>query len=272
MRRATLLTGIATILTLACNTAAPPTRALVPAETAPIPARTTTTTIPVREAMPTHPPVQMPPTPAPTTAPTPAPTATPRKPSTVIDAIEAERKIAWLDPEPGIIMLNGPGESTTLIVWAVMTDRSREELNTDKLTFRSQDPRIARVSPGGIVTAESTGGAEILIVYEDMEGSVDVLVMGPPRQITPINPDRILDTGEIANRLMLELHNEYGLEDAEEIARTAGGRIIFEFRSFRGYIVETDDRSREEMEQAIQELLSDSRTARAYPDTLITTN
>ena len=68
---------------------------------------------------------------------------------------------------------------------------------------------------------------------------------------------------------MVELEPGYDFDAAEQIAAQISGQVVFEFRTFPGYLVEFDAHSESELTQALEVLMADRRVASAYPDVVL---
>ena len=71
------------------------------------------------------------------------------------------------------------------------------------------------------------------------------------------------------NRIIVELNPGSTLVDAELLARLLGGEVIFEFRTFPGYLVEFDSRSSADLKIALEKLRADDRVSKAYADMVV---
>ena len=188
--------------------------------------------------------------------------------------VPQEIKLIDIIPSPQIVTLNGPGQSQRLTVQGFYSDGSTGDLVLEpgeEFFFASSDTSVAEVAHNGVVSSLKAGGADVLVAYRNFEAEVPVLVWGDVRQIPPIDPDRLLPIDEdgtaiVLNRVMVELEPGYGLPDAEEVATSIGGKVIFEYRTFPGYIVEIGARSQEELDDALSLLNKNQRVARSYPD------
>ena len=97
------------------------------------------------------------------------------------------------------------------------------------------------------------------------------------RAVPPHNPDLVLEvsdngSGILLNRLMEELEPGYNFQDARRVASDIDGEVVFEFRTFPGYLVEFDSRTTADLERALAILEADRRVAQAYPDLLMAAN
>ena len=188
-----------------------------------------------------------------------------------------EIRLVDIVPSPRVISLNGSGDSQRLSVQGYYSDGSIGELGGDleaELFYTSSDPSVSQVDPGGVVTAIKAGGADITVSYGAFNATVPVLVWGPVRRIPPIDPDRLLQVADdgsaiVLNRVMVKLEPDYGPKDAAQIATSIGGEVVFEFRTFPGYVVEFDARTEEDLEEALAVLMADGRVAVAYPDVVV---
>jgi len=62
------------------------------------------------------------------------------------------------------------------VVEAADTDGSFADLSTSHVTYRSSDPRVATVSPKGLVTAVGDGTASIIVTVNGVSGSTPIVV------------------------------------------------------------------------------------------------
>ena len=193
--------------------------------------------------------------------------------------LEIAQEIQLVDiiPSPRIITLNGAGGSQRLTVQGFYSDGSIGELEADSgaaFSYTSSDSEVVQVSSDGVVSSIKAGGADITVTYGNFDAEVPVLVWGEVRQIPPIDPERLLEIDDdgsaiVLNRVMAELEPGYSAEDAAEVAASIGGEVIFEFRTFPGYVIEFGAQSETELGQALSTLGSDQRVASAYPDMVI---
>ncbi len=194
--------------------------------------------------------------------------------------LEIAQEIQLVDiiPSPRIITLNGAGGSQRLTVQGFYSDGSIGELEADSgaaFSYTSSDSEVVQVSSDGVVSSIKAGGADITVTYGDFDSTVPVLVWGEVRRIPPIDPERLLPidddgTAIVLNRVMARLEPGYSVEDAAEVAASIGGEVVFEFRTFPGYVIDFDARTEEDLEAALAVLQADERVTHAYPDMLIT--
>ena len=116
-----------------------------------------------------------------------------------------------------------------------------------------------------------------MVSYGDLTATVPVLVWGPMRSVPPVDPERLLEIADdgsaiVLNRVMVELEPGYDAMDAEDVAAEIDGQIVFEFRTFPGYLLEFDGRTQQGMEEALAILRGDDRVSAAYADMLIPTS
>ena len=194
-----------------------------------------------------------------------------------VQSVAREIKLVDIIPSPRILTLNAPGQSQRLSVQGFYSDGSVGELegvSGARLSYISSDPSVAQVTSDGLVTGIKAAGADIAVSYGDFEATVPVLIWGEVRRIPPINPERLLEiddhgTAIILNRVMVDLEPGYDRADAEELAASIGGEVIFEFRTFPGYVIDFGAQSETELGQALSALESDQRVASAYPDIVV---
>ena len=191
--------------------------------------------------------------------------------------VPQEIKLIDIIPSPQIVTLNGPGQSQRLTVQGFYSDGSTGDLVLEpgeEFFFASSDTSVAVVAPNGVVSSLNAGGADVLVAYRNFEAEVPVLVWGEVRQIPPIDPERLLQVDDdgvaiVLNRVMVKLEPGYGSDDATQIAASVGGEVIFEYRTFPGYVVETEASTEEELEAGLAVIQGDRRVAHAYPDLLV---
>ena len=194
--------------------------------------------------------------------------------------IPQEINLVGIIPSPRIVTLNGPEQSQPLTVQGFYSDGSTGDLPPEsraEFSYTSSDPEVAQVSPNGFITSLKAGGADITVTYGDFDAEVPVLVWGEVRQIPPIDPNRLLEVDEdgtaiVLNRVMAELELGYGPADADELAVSIGGKVIFEFLTFPGFLIEFDASTPEEMEEALAALNDNWRVSVAYPDLVLATS
>ena len=187
-----------------------------------------------------------------------------------------EVRMIDINPSPRIVTLNGEGQSQQLSVQGFYSDGTTGELakiSDAEFSYTSSDPSVAEVSADGLITSLKAGGADITVTYGGFDAEVPVLVWGEIRQIPPIDPERVLEidddgTAIVLNRVMVELEPGYGPADAEDLAAYAGGRIIFEYETFPGYIVEIPAATEGELQAVLSAFDADNRVTTAYPDML----
>ena len=192
-------------------------------------------------------------------------------------SVEQEVRLVGIVPSPRIVRLDGPGESLRLAVRGYYSDRSEGPLDgapDATISYRSSDPSVAEVDARGVVTGLTTGGADVTVSYDDLTATVPVFVWGQMRAVPAFDPERLLETSDdgsaiILNRVMVELEPGYDASDADEVAAQLDGEVVFEFRSFPGYLVEFDGRSEADLNQALAVLDDDPRVATAYPDLVL---
>ena len=194
--------------------------------------------------------------------------------------VEQEVRLVGIVTTPAIIRLDAPGDSQELLLQGRYSDRSVGDLEGDYIgavSYSNTNPSVARVDSSGIVTGMETGGAEISIHLDSFTTTVPVFVSGPLREIPPVDPTRLLQVSDngsaiVLNRAMIELESGYDSRDAARVASTINGRVIFEYRTFPGYLVEFDATSQDDLEGTLAILLSDRRVASAYPDLVFAAN
>ena len=199
----------------------------------------------------------------------------------VLNDSEMEQEVVLMDivPSPRIVRLDGPGETETLVVRGYYSDRSERDLDVwaeAAISYSSSDSSVAQVDERGVVKGLESGGADIVVSYGDLTATVPVLVWGPMRSVPPVDPERLLEIADdgsaiVLNRVMVELEPGYDAMDAEDVATVIDGQVVFEFRTFPGYLLEFDGSSQRDMDEALAVLRVDDRVAAAYADMLIPT-
>ena len=199
----------------------------------------------------------------------------------VLNDSEMEQEVVLMDivPSPRIVRLDGPGETETLVVRGYYSDRSERDLDVwaeAAISYSSSDSSVAQVDERGVVKGLESGGADIVVSYGDLTATVPVLVWGPMRSVPPVDPERLLEIADdgsaiVLNRVMVELEPGYDAMDAEDVATVIDGQVVFEFRTFPGYLLEFDGRTQRGMEEALAILRVDDRVSAAYADMLIPT-
>ena len=188
---------------------------------------------------------------------------------------EAGVRMVDIVTTPRIITFDNPGESQQLTVQGFYSDGSAGDLEGDPtatLSYTSSDSSVAQVSSDGVVTGILAAGADIVVRYGDFNAEVPVLVFGPVRRIPPIDPERVLEIDDdgsaiVLNRVMARLLPGYG-PAAAQVAASIGGEVIFEFRTFPGYVIDFGAQTEEDLNQALAVLEADERVEYAYPDML----
>ena len=183
-------------------------------------------------------------------------------------------------PSPRIVNMNGAGDSQRLNLQGLYSDGSIGEFESDSsaaLSFTSSDSEVAQVNSEGVVTSLKTGEAEIAVAYDGLHSIVPVLVWRDVRSMPPIDPERLLwvnDGGSaiVLNRVMVRLETAYGPEDASQLAAIIGGEVIFEFRTFPGYVIDFDAHTKEGLDAVLAQLEADERVTHVYPDVLVSTS
>ena len=205
--------------------------------------------------------------------------AIPEGPS-VTQGIEHEIKLVGILPVPRIVRLDNAGDSQQLLVQGYYSDGTVGDLQvTDgaTITYTSFDPSVAEVSPLGVVTAMKKGGADIEVSYGSLTTDVTVLVWGQFKGMPPVDPHKLLRVSDgtyaiVLNRIMVELQPGYGLAEAEQLAVTLKGSIVYEFRAISGYMMEIEVETEDDLNRTIDFLLADPRVISAFPDITLSSN
>ena len=187
-------------------------------------------------------------------------------------------RLVSLVPSPGTIVLDDVGDSATLSLQGYYSDQTLAELAEDFITYESTNPRVVSVSSDGVVTANGSGGAEIVIGFGGFSKTMHALVFGDTPTLPPIDPAMVgaipgLDEEVRAtlNRIIVELHPGYHAEVAGDVASDLEGEVIFSYQTFPGYVIEFDTRERTLL-NVLSQLGGDVRVDTAYPDILLETD
>ena len=200
--------------------------------------------------------------------------------ATESSVVPTEPYLVGIVPSPRIVNINGTGSTQKISVQGLYSDGAARQLEPHdytQVTFTSSDPGVAQVDLSGILTGVNFGGTDVSISYGGHKVNLPVMIWGPIKRIPPLDPRRLLEIEEygptvVLNRILLELDSAYDEKDADEIATTIGGAVIFEFRTFPGYIVEFGATTAAELDEALLALYSDSRVVSAYPDSIMHRN
>ena len=183
-------------------------------------------------------------------------------------------RLVALVPSPGNVILDDVGDSATLTVRGYYSDLTTEDLDKDFITYESTDPSVVSVSPDGVVTANDSGGADIIIRFGGFSRRVQALVFGDLPTFPPIDPDMVGtipelgdDVRVVLNRVMVEMQSGYDIGDARNIASDLGGEVIFSFQTFPGHVIEFDSQQSDLM-AVLTQLDGDGRIEAASPDIL----
>ena len=161
-----------------------------------------------------------------------------------VPEVAQELRLVAIVPSPRIVRLEGPGETERLTVQGYYSDRSVGDLDDGQgapVSYSSSDPSVAEVDSRGAVTSIEVGGADITVTYKDLTATVPVFVWGSMQAVPPIDPERVLEvdgdgSAIVLNRVMVELEPGYDFAAAEQIAAQISGQVVFEFRTFPGYL------------------------------------
>ena len=185
-----------------------------------------------------------------------------------------EVKLAGLTASPRSVVFANVGDSVTLTARGYYSDRSFDKLN-GKVTYESTNPAVVSVTANGIVTAQAEGAADIVARHGEFSVDVPVIVYGEMRMPPPVDPAMVgvvpaidPETPVVLNRVMVELLPGYGLSDAQALAASIGGDVVFSYRTFPGHIIEFDPSTRE-LDAALSAMESEPAVEAAYTDTII---
>ena len=178
---------------------------------------------------------------------------------------------------PRTVQLDYGGDPVRLSVQGLYSDGGVGELENipgETVSYTSSDAAVARVDSRGVVSGVKAGGADVVASYGGFESSVPIFVWAPVRPIPPVDQVRLLEVSEdgtavVLNRVMVKLGPGYVPEDAWQLASIIGGNIVFEFRTFPGYIVDFDAHTKADLDHALAVLQADGRVAAVYPDMAI---
>jgi beta-glucosidase len=92
----------------------------------------------------------------------------------------------WLADDTDL-SLQQPHASATNVVEAVNNDESFVNLADTKVTYSSNDPSVASVSPDGVVTMNAPGAATISATVHGVSGSTPIVVQAPLTATAPSN-------------------------------------------------------------------------------------
>ena len=183
-------------------------------------------------------------------------------------------RLVSLVPSPGNVILDDVGDSATLTVRGYYSDLTTEDLDKDFITYESTDPSVVSVSPDGVVTANDSGGADIIIRFGGFSKRVHALVFGDLPTLPPIDPDMVGtipelgdDVRVVLNRVIVEMQSGYDIGDARNIASDLGGEVIFSYHTFPGHVIEFDTQAHALLD-VLTDLEADVRIDSTYPDTL----
>ena len=194
----------------------------------------------------------------------------------VIDTSKDPQLVA-LVPSRGSVILEKVGDSYNLSVQGQFSDLTAQDLDPQHITYRSADPAVVSVSQEGLVTATGEGATDIAIEYGALTRSVRALIFGDvptpppidPAMVGPI-PDLDVELRAVLNRIVVELHPGYGIDDADAIAVQLDGNVVHSYRTFPGYVIEFNAESHTLLD-TLDDLNADNRVATAYPDLLFET-
>ena len=192
-------------------------------------------------------------------------------------SVKQEVRLVAIVPSPQVIRLDAPGDSGALTVRGYYSDRTVAGLDDGSgavVSYVSSDPSVARVDSDGVVTGIQAGGVNIFVNYGNLNAAVPVFVWGQMTSVPPFDPDRLLEVADdgsavVLNRVMIELEPGYGAKEAGRVASEVDGEVVFEFRTFPGFLIEFDGRTTRDLEQALAILQADRRVASAYPDLVL---
>ena len=185
-----------------------------------------------------------------------------------------EVKLAGLTASPRSVVFADVGDSVTLTARGYYSDRSFDKLN-GKVTYESTNPAVVSVTASGIVTAQAEGAADIVARHGEFSVDVPVIVYGEMRMPPPVDPAMVgvvpaidPETPVVLNRVMVELLPGYGLSDAQALAATIGGDVVFSYRTFPGHIIEFDPSTRK-LDAALSAIKSEPTVDAAYVDAVV---
>ena len=177
-------------------------------------------------------------------------------------------------PSQGSIILDEVGDSVALTLRGYYSDLSLEDLDQSFVTYESTDPKVVTVAQGGIVTANGSGSAAILIEFGGFSKRVHALVFGDIPTLPPLDPSMVGIIGDLGveirvvlNRIIIELQPGYDGDAASDLAARLDGEVLFSYGAFPLHVIEFNNQARPLLE-TLDNAVSDSRVAAAYPDIL----
>ena len=184
-------------------------------------------------------------------------------------------RLVSLIPSQSSIMLADVGDSATLTVRGYYSDLSTEDLDPSFITFESTDLGVATVSSDGVVTANDSGFADILIEFGGFSKRVHALVFGDLPTLPAIDPAMVdvipghdFEVRVIRNRVIIELEAAYDVDFVSDTAEDLGGKVLLSYTAFPLHVIEFDA-SEQPLLEVLDGIESDPRVAAAYPDILM---
>ena len=192
---------------------------------------------------------------------------------------EADRgMLSAVVPFPRTIVFQEADESVQMELTGVYSDGSEEALADleTMASFSSSEPDVVQVDASGLVTSVSSGGADIIVEYEEFRAQVSIIVYGPIVEIPPFDPDKVVQIEDgpevVVNRIVVVPQTEeYDAELTEAIASEYGGAIIAEFKNLNLFSLEFDIDALDALEMKLEELEADARIESATPNFLFAT-
>ena len=194
----------------------------------------------------------------------------------VADVSSSQAEMVGIIAEPRVVTFDNPGESVRLTLKGYFSDGSvGEPLDTSSIRpgFSSTNEEWVSVSPDGVVSGVAAGGADVQVTYGGYTTDVPVLVFEPFEPLPAIDPERVVTIDEdgtamVLNQLMVELEPGVGESEADSIAASIGGRVVYRFESFPAVVIENDARTEGELEETLSLLEGTPGVVSAYPDIL----
>lgn len=119
------------------------------------------------------------------------------------------------------------GEAVGLRVWAVAADGSRVEV-TRQASYRSSNPAVASVAPGGGITARAPGQCTITASWEGLSGECQVRVVTRRLTSVSIQPSSLwMSVGQVRSIRVYAYYSDGSRVDVTEAAQygTSNSRV-----------------------------------------------
>jgi uncharacterized protein YjdB len=119
------------------------------------------------------------------------------------------------------------GEAVGLRVWAVAADGSRVEV-TGQASYRSSNPAVASVAPGGGVTARAPGQCTVTASWEGLSGECQVKVVARKLTSVSIQPSSLwMSAGQVRSIRVYAYYSDGSRADVTGVAQywTSNSRV-----------------------------------------------